>query len=277
MNSSQKDNITRSYVHGYSQEEQKRLFDQARFLEAMVFDQVEFLPGERVLEIGSGVGAQSQIALNRYPGVILDCIDSNAEQIETARHFHKENLASQKLTITKMDASSLNFEENRFDAVFICWVLEHIAAPLTILSEARRCLKPNGRIICIEVLNSTLFLYPPSPATTQFWNAFNKKQSESGDPFIGSKLGTLLSQAGFSDIDVTFPVQHIDQRQPLRLASMLDYWRRLMMSGADLLLAQEAVSQETVKEISGEIERIKAAQDGLFFYTPAKAFAKKPA
>jgi hypothetical protein len=55
------------YLHGYSEPERERLHRQARFLEPMVHDRLPFRRRRRLLEVGSGVGAQTEILLRHFP------------------------------------------------------------------------------------------------------------------------------------------------------------------------------------------------------------------
>ena len=52
-----------NYVHGFDPEEQLRLKVQAEFLAPMVYKEVDFSGSKHLLEVGSGVGAQTRILL----------------------------------------------------------------------------------------------------------------------------------------------------------------------------------------------------------------------
>ena len=54
------------YLHGYSEDEQRRLVSQARFLEPGIYAGIDFTRATRVLEIGCGVGAQLAILRRRF-------------------------------------------------------------------------------------------------------------------------------------------------------------------------------------------------------------------
>jgi cyclopropane fatty-acyl-phospholipid synthase-like methyltransferase len=47
------------YLHGFSREEQERLVRQARMAESTVFHDIDLSGSKRLLEVGSGVGAQT--------------------------------------------------------------------------------------------------------------------------------------------------------------------------------------------------------------------------
>ena len=104
--------------------------------------------GRRVLEVGCGVGAKTEILLRRFPNIQLSGIDVNDNQVTATKTFleglpHFQN----RYTIQKMDASNMEFQSNTFDGAFICWVLEHVPDPRKTLSECNRILKPNGVLV----------------------------------------------------------------------------------------------------------------------------------
>ena len=73
-----------NYLHGYSKEEQDRLLHQAEMTENTIYQGIDFSDAKHVLEVGSGVGAQTEILLRRYPKLNLTCVDLNESQIQVA-------------------------------------------------------------------------------------------------------------------------------------------------------------------------------------------------
>ena len=134
------------YLHGFSAVEQARLVKQARIAESTVFRNVDYTGAARLLEIGSGVGAQTEILLRRVPDLHTTCIDFNLAQIEAARaNLGRLPWLEGRYTLQQADATDLPFEPRSFDSAFLCWVLEHGPSPARVLSEARRVLSPGAR------------------------------------------------------------------------------------------------------------------------------------
>src|SRR5579883_1627847 len=75
------------YLHGYSDEERERLHRQARFLEPMVHDRLPFRRRRRLLEVGAGVGAETEILLRHFPDLRVTGIELNDEQIAEAQRY----------------------------------------------------------------------------------------------------------------------------------------------------------------------------------------------
>ncbi|MBI4178235.1 class I SAM-dependent methyltransferase [bacterium] len=87
-----------------------------------------------VLEIGCGAGF-----LEEYiPGLIKSDVD---------KHPYCDRV---------VDAMNLDFPDQSLRAIFMVGVLHHLSEPARFLSEARRCLKPGGRVVMIEPANNLM-------------------------------------------------------------------------------------------------------------------------
>ena len=97
------------YLHGYSADERDRLRRQARFLEPMIHDRLPFRRRRRLLEVGAGVGAQTEILLRHFPELHITGIEINDEQIVEARRFLATvPWAQGRYEILKMNATRLS-------------------------------------------------------------------------------------------------------------------------------------------------------------------------
>jgi ubiquinone/menaquinone biosynthesis C-methylase UbiE len=264
------------YLHGYSEHERERLHRQARFLEPMVHDRLPFRRRRRLIEVGAGVGAQTEILLRHFPELHVTGVEINEAQLEEARRFlGTVPWAAGRYELVKGDALRLDFERERFDGAFLCWILEHVSDPARVLGEVRRVLQPGAPIVCSEVLNATFFLDPYSPNTLRYWMAFNDHQlSLGGDPFVGAKLGNLLQSVGFRDIETDVRSFHLDNRAPGERAEFLEYWTELLLSGAPALLAAGQIQEAVVNEMKGELERVARDPNSVFFYAFIQARAR---
>ena len=254
----------KEYMHGYSQIEQKRLFDQARFLESYVHGPVDFSQCKKIVEIGSGVGAQTAILLDKFPDLEIDCVDISDQQIKTAKNFLRKH--GDRVKFFQGDANTLPFKENIYDGAFICWFLEHVKQPVEVLRETARVLKSGARLYCNEVLNSSLFIDPYSASTLQYLFALNDHQwGMGGDPFVGAKLGNILSSAGFQNVHTQVCTVHFDNRAPKMRAQMIEYWAELLESASVELVKHKKVSATLVAEMLKELNAIKKEPDAVFF------------
>lgn len=263
------------YLHGFSETEQARLVKQARIAESTIFRNIDYGGAKRLLEVGSGVGAQTEILLRRFPDLHVTCVDLNSAQIAAAR----ANLGARawldgRYEIHQADATDLPFEPRSFDSAFLCWVLEHVPAPARALSEVRRVLQPGSVVYVTEVMNASFLLDPYSPNTWRYWMAFNDFQIDSGgDPFVGAKLGNLLLAGGFRDVSTEVKTFHFDNREPARRKTMIAFWEELLLSAADQLVAAGKVTPEVVAGVRGEMRQVQNDPNAVFFFSFVQARA----
>lgn len=262
------------YLHGYTPREQDRLYHQARFLEDHVFDGVNFNGAKHIIEVGCGVGAQTEILIERFPQLKITGIDASDAQIKRATKHLTAAIKTGHVKLSKADALAMPFADDTFDGAFITWFLEHVADPVGILKEVHRSMKHGGVIFCNEVLNNSFFVHPYSPATQQYWFAFNDHQwNLKGDPYVGAKLGNYLQEAGFGEIETTFSYWHLDNRQPKLRGRFFDYWSDLLLSGAPELEKAGKVTHAIVAEMASELQKLKEDPNAAFFLGFMKAKA----
>ena len=108
-----------AYIHGFDEVEQERLVTQAKILEKKVFEKIDFSSCKKILEIGCGVGAQTELLINRFPNSHITGIELNATQLNTANAYLNSKYDSLQFDLHQMDASNLDFEDNSFDAIYI--------------------------------------------------------------------------------------------------------------------------------------------------------------
>ena len=119
-----------------------------RFLKPLLAPAV----GERILEIGPGVGHQAvAIAAALRPGGELEVVDVQqpmlAAVMERVRRAGLDNVFAQQA-----NATSLPYSDETFDAAFMSAVLGEIPDRRSALQELHRVLKPTGRLVIAEIL-----------------------------------------------------------------------------------------------------------------------------
>lgn len=265
----------RGYVHGFTREERDRLHHQARFLEHRVHEGLPYRRSRALLEVGCGVGAQTEILLRRNPELHVTAIDQSPSNLAAAKErLERQPWAKKRFETVLADATKLPFEASRFDGAFLCWILEHVADPMLVLSETRRVLRPGSPIVVTEVQNASFFLDPYSPNVMAYWLAFNEYQRElGGDPFVGAKLGNLLQAVGFRDIDTQVRPILLDNREPGERAEFIAYWIDLLLSGAPGLVKAGKVQAKVVEGMKTELAQIAHNPNAVFFYTFIQARA----
>jgi len=264
------------YLHGFSGDEQMRLRQQAEYAEFTIFRDINFSDVTNLLEVGCGVGAQSEIILRRFPKLQLTGIDLSPVQLAAAKKsLDKKDYAKSRFYYQQMNAQQMSFKGAEFDGAFLCWVLEHVPDPMRVLSELRRVLRPGSQIVINEVMNSSFFLEPYSPHVWQYWMSFNDYQTKiGGDPFIGMKLGNMLLSAGFRDIKTTVLTWHYDNREPQKRKQQIEFWADLLLSAADQLIQAKFIEPKIVALAKEELERVQNDPHAVFHYSFMQAQAR---
>lgn len=114
-------------------------------------------PGETILDVAAGTGASSAI-LAKSGAHVVGC-DISEGMIEVGRQRHPE------IEFVLGNAMDLEFEDDTFDAVTICWGLRNIPETDTALKEMLRVTKPGGRLVVCE------FSTPPNAAFRALYRA----------------------------------------------------------------------------------------------------------
>jgi len=136
--------MNKKYVHGYTARECARLVDQATTLVDVLHSDTVYPAGSNVLEAGCGVGAQTIILARNSPNAKFTAVDVSKESLRAA----KERVFSKgftNVTFHQSDIFQLPYDDNSFDHLFLCFVLEHLPNPIEALLCLRRVLKRGGQ------------------------------------------------------------------------------------------------------------------------------------
>jgi phosphatidylethanolamine/phosphatidyl-N-methylethanolamine N-methyltransferase len=103
-------------------------------------------PGDWILEIGVGTG----FSLSEYPaGCHVVAIDLSEPMIKRARaRIERQRIGH--VSICRMDAGSLAFPDERFDAVYAPYVINVVPHPARAAREMLRVCREGGRIVLLN-------------------------------------------------------------------------------------------------------------------------------
>ncbi|MBC2714609.1 MAG: class I SAM-dependent methyltransferase [Desulfobacteraceae bacterium] len=111
--------------------------------------------GKNILDFGCGNGWVSiKYAKN---GAHVWGFDISGELIEKAKKWIMKEGLSESITLEKMAAENLAYEDNFFDLIVGSAILHHTELDIT-LKNIDRVLKPDGKAIFIEPMNQNIFL-----------------------------------------------------------------------------------------------------------------------
>jgi len=271
----QPNTVQREYVHGYSERELTRLYDQANTLAQLFHHDTVYPPGSEVLEVGCGVGAQTVHLARNSPDAQITAIDISETALATARVL-LEHAGLRNVRLLKADLFALPFPSDRFDHIFVCFVLEHLHDPLAALACLKRVLKPGGSITVIEGDHGSTYFYPRSDSALQTIQCLIEIQARlNGNALIGRELFPLLTRAGFTSVQVVPRMVYVDSSKPHLVEGFTRNTFIAMVEGVrDQALTVNLIDVDTWARGIADLYRT-TERDGTFCYTFFKATAVK--
>ena len=262
------------YVHGYTEREASRLFDQANTLAELLHHDTRFPAGCRVLEAGCGVGSQTVILASNNPNARITSVDIAPDSLRQAEAL-AESRGIRNVIFQVEDILALSFPDAAFDHVFVCFVLEHLRDPLPALKSLERVLRPGGAITVIEGDHGSFYCHPETPEARRVVECFVAAQARlGGNALIGRALYPLLLEAGFHDVRVSPRIVYVDSSKPALVEGFSKQTFIAMMEGGKaqalaMDLIPEAVWDKGINDLYCATE-----SDGTFCYTFFKAVAR---
>jgi len=265
----------KAYVHGYSDRELTRLYDQANTLAELLHTDTVYPPGSAVLEAGCGVGAQTIILARNHPETRFTAIDISEESLGKAQALlEREGLHN--VRFQKADIFALPFEFEQFDHVFVCFVLEHVPDPVKALASLKHVLKTGGSITVIEGDHGSAYFYPESEEAVQTIQCLIDIQARmNGNALVGRQLYPLLNRAEFNNIHVSPRMVYVDSSKPHLVEGFTKNTFIAMVEGVrEQALALNLIDEATwSKGIAGLYRTTEP--DGTFCYSFFKGTATK--
>ncbi|MFT5387790.1 MAG: SAM-dependent methyltransferase [Candidatus Omnitrophota bacterium] len=101
----------------------------------------------------------------------------------------------------------LNLEENKYDFAYSRFLFQHLDDPQLAINNVIKVLKPGGMFCIVDVDDAWLSLSPLEEEFNKFTQLAAKGQNKNGgDRFVGHKLGNMMQEAGFKEVDTQVEV-----------------------------------------------------------------------
>ena len=189
------------YVHGTAPEEQDRLARLNAMHNEFSFAALALAGGERVLDLGAGLGQLARGMLARGAVRVVG-IERSAAQIARARDLATRGGAAWPAAFDLRAGDSLApplaaDEWGTFDVAHARFLLEHVTDPQAVVRVMVRAVRPGGRIVLEDDDHAVLRLWPEPAGFGRIWTAYERTYVQLGcDPWIGRRLVALLHEAG---------------------------------------------------------------------------------
>jgi ubiquinone/menaquinone biosynthesis C-methylase UbiE len=191
------------YIHGSQPDEQQRLSKLNKMLNQACMQVLQPKEGERILDVGSGLG-QFTRAMAKRAGIKALGIERDIQQLHAAKDFAKADQEEHLVDFRQGDANDLPLLEEEvesFDLVHCRFVLEHVKHPDKVMDQMILGVKKGGRVVICDDDHST---FTPTPTPFGFkalWEAYIRSYDRLGnDPFVGRRLVELMHTAGLTQI-----------------------------------------------------------------------------
>jgi len=174
-----------------------------------VVAEVNTRSGQRILEVGVGTG----LSLGHYrPDAHVHGIDISGDMLERARQRVARLGMAHVEALLEMDAQSMSYADDSFDAVVGMYVASVVPDPAQMLAEMRRVCVPGGDILIVNHFSSE------NPALRAFEKALSPFASQIGfHPDFD--LNELLSLAAIEVVEIK-PVNLVGYWKLVRLRNV---------------------------------------------------------
>jgi arsenite methyltransferase len=154
-------------------------------------------PGESVLDIGSGPGfLAAEMASEVGPDGRVSGIDTSEAMLAMAQERCSKLRMAAPVEFQLGDATKLAFPDGTFNVAVSIQVYEYVADIDAALSEARRVLKPGGRILVVDTDWDSIVWHGADPALTA--RVLSAWAGHLVDPHLPGTLTRRLSSHGFT-------------------------------------------------------------------------------
>jgi demethylmenaquinone methyltransferase/2-methoxy-6-polyprenyl-1,4-benzoquinol methylase len=175
---------------------------------ATLVDQVNPLPGQRVLDVATGTGMVAFALAGR--GCEVVGLDQSPDMLAAARRrLEASPQLAHRMTFIQGEAERLPFDDGEFDALTFTYLLRYVDDRAATMRELARVVKPGGRIGMVE------FGVPASRPVRAAWRVYTRV----GLPI----LGRVVSPAWFEVGRFLGPnIEDLYAQEP----DVADLWRR---------------------------------------------------
>jgi SAM-dependent methyltransferase len=177
--------------------------------------------------------------------------DINLDQLEYARAQWTPSEGSRPPEFMEVNAYDTGFPSERFDMVHCRLLLCHLQCPLNALREIHRVLKPDGVLVCQDIVISTAFSWPPTQVYEQAIALAYALARHLGVNYnFGMELPTAMMEAGFCTPEVNFV-------QPAQLRGVgKNWWHQSFVELRPGIVSAGLATEDEMATLLGALEAL---------------------
>jgi SAM-dependent methyltransferase len=269
------------YLHGTDPDEQARLARLNDLLNDTSLRELALAGGERVLDIGSGLGQLARAVARRIGlGGAVVAVERSPDQLTTAR----------RLAAAAGEPGLVDFREGpaewppladtewgSFDVAHARFLLEHVPDPAVVVGQMVRAVRPGGRVVLQDDAHDVHRLWPEPPGFGALWAAYMKTYDRAAnDANVGHRLVSLLAGAGAVPRRTNWLFFGACAGQPDLLAAYVDNLVRILAGARGPILAQGGLSPGAFDACLAHLRRWGERPDAAYWYAFSWAEGVRP-
>ena len=159
-------------------------------------------PGDRVLDVGFGFGAQDVYWMTRFAPREIVGVNITGPQVAAARRRVAAAGLADRIHLYHASATELPLPDQAFDVVVALECAFHFRTRERFFSEAHRVLRPGGRLVTADIIPRAGALDRPSLAALGWHFVATRFDMPRVNAYPASEYRRRLRGAGFSQAEV---------------------------------------------------------------------------